>query len=144
MNQVAQQINSMGMKIKASKCRSFSLTSGKPSKIKFNFEGSEIPSIANEEQKFLGRILFYNGKSEECFSLLKETIQTKLENLNKTSIRNEYKLEIYQMYILPSLRFLLTVHDLPQSYLLKLDTMTDQYIKSWAGLPRSATNNIYT
>ena len=67
MNQVAQQINSMGMKIKASKCRLFSLTSGKPSKIKFNFEGTEIPSIANEEQKFLGRVLFYNGKSEECF-----------------------------------------------------------------------------
>ena len=115
MNQVAQQINSMGMKIKASKCRLFFLTSGKPSKIKFNFEGSEISSIANEEQKFLGRVLFYNGKSEECFSLLKETTQTKLENLNKTSIRNEYKMEIYQMYILPSLRFLLTVHDLPQS-----------------------------
>ena len=80
MNQIAEQINSMGMKIKASKCRSFSLTSGKPSKIKFNFEGSEIPSIADEEQKFLGRILFYQGKSEDCFHLLKESIQTKLEN----------------------------------------------------------------
>ena len=142
MNQIAVQINSMGMKIKASKCRSFSLTSGKPSKTKFDFEGSEIPSISDEEQKFLGRVLFYQGKSEDCYNLLKEIIQTKLENLNKTSIRNEYKLEIYQMYILPSLRFLLTVHDLPQSYLSKLDTMTDQYLKSWAGLPRSATNII--
>ena len=46
------------------------------------------------------------------------------------------------MYILPSLRFLLTVHDLPMTHLRKLDTMVDQYLKRWAGLPKCATNAI--
>ena len=46
------------------------------------------------------------------------------------------------MYILPSIRFLLTVHDLPQTHLTKLDTMSDQFLKKWAGLPRCATNAI--
>ena len=63
-------------------------------------------------------------------------------NLEKTKVRNEYKLEIYKMYILPSIRFLLTVHDLPTTYLHKLDTFTDQYIKKWAGLPRCATTSL--
>ena len=142
MNQVSDKINSLGMKIKPSKCRSFSLCSGKPSVVNFKFEDYSVPSISEEEQKFLGRVLFFQGKSEECFNLLQENISTKLKNLDKTEIRNEYKLEIYQIYILPSIRFLLTVHDLPFTYLTKLDTMSDQYLKKWAGLPKCATNTI--
>ena len=34
------------------------------------------------------------------------------------------------------------MHDLPQTYLKKLDTSTDQFLKKWAGLPRCATNTI--
>ena len=58
-----EEIESMGMKIKPSKCRSFSLSSGKPNIIQFNFENYNIPSISEEEQKFLGRVLFFTGKS---------------------------------------------------------------------------------
>ena len=36
----------------------------------------------------------------------------------------------------------MTVHDLPQTYLLKLDSMANQYLKRWAGLPRCATTAI--
>ena len=110
--------------------------------VPFDFEGYNVPSIADEEHKFLGRVLFYSGKAQDCFTLLNDVIKTKLDNLDKTLIRNEFKLEIYQMYILPSIRFLLTVHDLPVTYLTKLDTMSDQYCKKWAGLPRCATNTI--
>ena len=46
------------------------------------------------------------------------------------------------MHILPSIRFLLTVHDLPTTHLHQLDTFADQYLKRWAGLPRCATNEI--
>ena len=65
-----------------------------------------------------------------------------MDNLDKTAVRPEFKLEIYKIYILPSIRFLLTVHDLPQTYLLKLDSMANQYLKRWAGLPRCATTAI--
>ena len=47
---------------------------GKPSVIHFKFGENFIPSISEEEQKFLGRVLFYQGKLEECFTLLKEAI----------------------------------------------------------------------
>ena len=127
------------MKIKPTKCRSFTLSSGKPSVVHFKFEENVVPSISEEEQKFLGRVLFFSGKSEECYRLLESIITKKMNNLDKTEIRNEYKLEIYQMYILPSIRFLLTVHDLPQTYLTKLDTAADQFLKRWAGLPKCAT-----
>ena len=117
LDQITNNINSLGMKIKPSKCRSFSIRGGKPSIVDYKIDGNNIPSVANEEQKFLGRVLFYNGKAEECFNLLKGVIKQKLDNLDSTKIRSEFKLEIYKIYILPSIRFLLTVHDLPYSYL---------------------------
>ena len=132
----------MGMMLKPSKCRSFSLKSGRPEKENFKIGEHPVPSIADEEQKFLGRVLFFSGKSSECFKLLQENIKERLENLEKTAIRPEFKLEIYHIYILPSIRFLLTVHDLPYTHLYKLDTMADQYLKSWAGLPRCSTTAI--
>ena len=103
INQITEKINSMGMKIKPSKCRSFSIRSGKISNVKYFIEDKPVPSTQEEEQKFLGRVLFHDGKSEDCFNLLKETIENKIENLNKTKIREEYKIEIYSMYILPLL-----------------------------------------
>ena len=130
------------MKIKPSKCRSFSLSSGKPKVLQFKFDNDVIPSISEEEQKFLGRVLFFNGKSEECYNLLQNIITKKMSNLDKTIIRDEYKLEIYKIYVLPSIRFLLTVHDLPQTHLTKLDIAADQYLKKWAGLPKCSTNAI--
>ena len=142
MKEINDHIDSMGMKLKPSKCRSFSLKGGKPAKEIFSINEHPVPSIADEEQKFLGRVLFYTGKSSECFELLRDNIIERLENLEKTAIRSEFKLEIYQIYILPSIRFLLTVHDLPMTHLIKLDTMVDQFLKKWAGLPKCATNTI--
>ena len=142
INEIANHINSMGMKIKPSKCRSFSIKAGSPEIINFNIEGYQVPSIAEEEQKFLGRVLFFSGKSVECFQLLENIISEKLKNLDKTAVRNEFKVEIYKIYILPSIRFLLTVHDLPITYLKKLDTIADKFLKTWAGLPKCATTAI--
>ena len=142
IKQIDDHINSMGMMLKPAKCRSFSIKGGKAAKEIFKINDHPVPSIEDEEQKFLGRVLFYSGKSSECSQFLKENIMQRIENLDKTAIRPEFKLEIYQIYILPSIRFLLTVHDLPLSHLTKLDTMVDQFLKKWAGLPRCATNAI--
>ena len=142
INEISKNINSMGMKLKPSKCRSFSIKSGAPEIVHFDIEGYKVPSIAEEEQKFLGRVLFFSGKSQDCYNLLETSIKEKIENLDKTAVRNEFKLEIYKIYILPSIRFLLTIHDVPKTHLLKLDTMADQYLKKWAGLPRCATTAI--
>ena len=60
----------------------------------------------------------------------------------KQPVRNEYKLWIFKEYLLPSKRFLLTVHTLTATQLSKLDTLADKYVKKWAGLPRSATNAV--
>ena len=46
------------------------------------------------------------------------------------------------MCIIPSLRFLLTIHDIPHTYVYKLDTYADSFLKKWSGLPKCATNTL--
>ena len=87
-------------------------------------------------------VILVSGKSIDCFNLLENQIKGKLDNLEKTPVRSEFKLEIYKIYILPSIRFLLTVHDLPITYLKKLDLVADKYLKKWAGLPKCATTAV--
>ena len=132
----------MGMKLKPSKCRSLSIQAGISKDVPFHIGDNRIPSIRDEEQKFLGRLLFFSGKSEETFKLVYDTLKDALERIEASLIRSEYKLWILKNYLLPSKRFLLTVHTLPQSHLTKLDTFVDKFTKKWAGLPRSATNVI--
>ena len=58
-------------------------------------------------------------------------------------VRNELKLWIYQNYLLPSERFMLTIHVLTDTHLQLLDTLTDKAIRKWSGLPTSATNALF-
>ena len=88
----------------------------------------------------MGKLLFFHGKPEETFNLVKETFVEGIANIDKAMVRDEYKLWIYSKYFLPSKRFLLTVHTLTKTQLQTLDTLTDKAIKRWVGLPRSATN----
>ena len=60
--------------------------------------------------------------------------------IGEAMVRNKFKLWMYTKYLLPSKRFLLTIHTLTDTQLKSLDTLTDKAIKSWAGLPPSATN----
>ena len=82
----------MGMKLKPSKCRSFSLCSGTPTVIPFPIGGSPVASIRDEEQKFLGQIIFFNGKSEDTCTHVKRIFKEGIDNIEKAMVRNEYKL----------------------------------------------------
>ena len=140
MNLIDSKIRSMGMKLKPVKCRTFSIKSGSPCDLVFSISNNLIPTIFHEEQKFLGKLLFPLGKSIDIFYFFKTEFSSRLENLNATLIRDEYKLWIYKHYFIPSIRFILTVHTVLKTDLKKLDVFTDKYIKKWSGIPRCATN----
>ena len=88
----------------------------------------------------MGRLLFFRGKSEETFTLIKNTFTEGIRNIENAMVRNEFKLWIYSNYLLPSKHFMLTIHVLTDTQLKTLNTLTDKSIKKWSGLPPSATN----
>ena len=143
INQLNSHIQSMGMKLKPSKCRTFSLKSGKPSQTSFHIGDNDIPSIAVEEQKFLGKVVFFSGKSLETLDYFKSTFLNRLSFIDNTMVRPEYKMWIYQHYFLPSIRFLLTVHEITETHITILDNICNKFIKKWTGVPRSGTNLLF-
>ena len=81
----------MEMKLKPAKCRSFSIRSGVPSRINFTIGETEIPNIFQEEQKFLGNLLYPTGKLSHAFDYIKSEFETKLININALLIQDEYR-----------------------------------------------------
>ena len=66
----------------------------------------------------------------------------KLENLDKCLIRGEYKVAIYSRYLLPSLRFHMSVHSIHQTQLDKLDHLARQFLKSWLKIPSRGVTDL--
>ena len=85
------------MRLKPAKCRSFSIRSGVPSRINFTIGGTEIPNIFQEEQKFLGKLLFPTGKLSDALDYIKSEFEKKLININALLIRDEYRVWIYKI-----------------------------------------------
>ena len=84
MDQLQEKVSSMSMKLKPSKCRTFSISSGKPTQTNFPIGDNDIPSIDVEEQKCLGRVLFCKGKSNDTFQYLKENLTETLQNIDSS------------------------------------------------------------
>ena len=62
---------------------------------------------------------------------MKDKLSTKLENIDDTKVRAEYKVAIYTRYALPSRRYHLTVHTLHKTHLDKLDLLAKKFLKKW-------------
>ena len=99
------------MKIKPTKWRRFSLCAGKPKVEIFHIGDKNVPSIRDEEQKFLGKLLFFSGKPEETLNYIKDTLQKGVDNIEKAMVRKEFKLWIYSKCFSPQNgSFLLFTH----------------------------------
>ena len=83
----------MGMRLKPEKCRSFSIRSGVPNIINFFIGETEIPNLFQEEQKFLGNLLFPIGKLSDTFDYIESEFEKKL------FLRSRYLLSPYRDYI---------------------------------------------
>lgn len=143
MDEIHSNTTSMGLKLKPSKCRTFSIVSGKPTPVIFSMDKSPLETIEKDPHKFLGHNITFNGKQSETFTYIEQYFSERLERIDQILVRGEYKIEIYKKYLLPASRFLLTVHEISKTNLTKLDSLSHRYLKSWAGLPQCAATEIF-
>ena len=73
---------------------------------------------------------------------MKDKLEVKLENLNKTVVHGEYKFAIYCRYILPSLQFHFSVHSIHKTHLDVLDAMARKFLKAWLSLPTNVVSDM--
>ena len=60
--------------------------------------GENIPSIAQEKQKFLSNLLFINEKSVYTFNHLKDKLKEEFENIDQIESRNEFSLDLPRLF----------------------------------------------
>ena len=106
----------------------------------FNLGDTEIGSILHDKyHKFLGGFYTFDFSVTSVAAVIKERVSDQLKNIDNLLIRNEFKARIYMDYLLGSLRFVLSVHDLHAAQLKDLDALSHRYLKKWLGLPRGAS-----
>ena len=52
-----------------------------------------------------------------------------------SKVRGEYKVAVYNRFLVPSLRYHLTVHNVHKTHLEQLDMAAQRYLKQWLGIP---------
>ena len=95
---------------------SLSIQSGKSTGVTFNLtkngEKQPIELIKNKPKKLLGSIVTALNKPQDMFDFLFEKLNKKLQNIDNSTLRGEYKMKIYSRYALISMRYHLSVHDI--------------------------------
>ncbi len=132
----------MNLTLKSSKCKSLSISSISSKVVNFHLSDQEIVSIIDSPEKVLGAQITFSGKQSVIFKNISDGFKWALNNIDQSLIRNDYKLKVYSHYLLPVIRFKLTVHDISQTNLKKLDSLIDGMIKKWLSMPPSGTHAI--
>ena len=140
----------MGLIFKPKKCRTYSVCSGKPTNITFTLSDDnpetpvkiELKTLIEEPHKFLGQIITHKNSSQDHYAYLNNILKSKLENLDKSCVRNEYKIATYERYLITSLRYHFSIHTIHQTQLDKLDMLANKMLKKWAGIPARGCTNL--
>ncbi len=129
INKIHNWTTSMGLKLKPCKCVSFSIISGKPTPVYFNIGEHEIVTLHEGPHKFLGSNITFSGKQSDVYNLVHDYFSIRLQRIDNMLFRDEYKLKMFRDYVIPSSRFMLTVHEITYTNLDKLDALCNRYLK---------------
>ena len=144
---VENKLQSMGLVMKAPKCRSLSIQSGKMTNVQFHLQTNSeqtipIYSVLDKPMKFLGSVVQEDNSPHAMFASLNQKLKTKLENIDKSTLRGEYKSNIYVRYALPSLRYFMSVHHIHKTHEEQLDSLARRYLKKWHNIQKNGVSDI--
>ena len=147
VSDVERKLTYMGLVLKAPKCRSLSIRSGRTTDIVFNLattteEPTPILSMLSKPMKFLGSEITEANSPHGMFASIYSKLKTKLENINRSTLRGEYKANIYARYALPSIRNYMSVHNIHKTHEEQLDGLARKYLKIWFKIQKNGVSDI--
>ena len=87
--------------------------------------------------KFLGSEVTENNSPDAMFPMIFSKLETKLENINKSTLRGEHKVNIYARYALPSMPYYMSVHHIHKIHEAQLDSLARIYLKLWLNIQKN-------
>ena len=105
-----------------------------------NIGDKKIPFLSKDSSyRYLGLPVTSDLRTEEIKSELLSTMTKLIDCVDKTAVSKYSKCLLYKRAILPRLSWLLSIADLPMTWIeLKLDGLANRYLKKWVGLAHSA------
>ena len=97
----------------------WSVESGVEELFKLTLSGEVIPNVVEKPIKFLGRWIRADATDKEVIEQAKDDLYQFLENLNKSSLTGFQKCWGYQYLVLPELKSVFAIHDIPSSKVLR-------------------------
>ena len=106
---------------------------------KLKIGGNSLPFLADKAVKLLGLPITTRFDSEEIKSSLVSKLDTYLTQAHKVALTQQQKRRIYKEALIPHLNWLLTIADLPLTWVQRtIESQAGKYLKIWSGLPRCA------
>ena len=132
----------MRAKIPKCKCLALKSSSGKLVDPQLSLSGQQVP-FASEQVKFLGRIFEIPRDTARIKESISFRLQTMLHSVDFCPLTRSQKLKMYRAGVCPRLSWLLTIDDLPISWIeKKLDAIYTLYLKKWVGLAKPANPSV--
>ena len=135
----------LDLTLKPSKCASF-VYDGKKllSNVTFPLKEGSTKNISTGPYKFLGHTLCQTllTTAKQSGKRFMNSFLEKLDSLDRTPIRGEYKLWILRRFLIPSFHFVLSVDVMPESSIKNVQSQCTKKIKGWLGLTRGVTNAV--
>ena len=100
-----------------------------------------MDTVHNNPHKFLGSLVTHTNRPRDFFEHFYEVLKEKLLNIDKSMVRGEHKLSIYERHALPSMRYHLSIHDMHDTHLTELDNIAKKYLKRWLNIPSRGVTN---
>ena len=132
------------MKAKFPKCSSLGIQASTSKKIdpQLSLHGQKIPH-ASQTVKFLGMRVEVPHDQSKSKEMLVAELERMLKNIDTCPLTRKQKLLLYKAGVCPRLSWLLTIEEMPISWVEKnLNALATRYIKKWAGLVRPANTAV--
>ena len=131
---IDKHCSDLDLTLKPSKCVPFVYYGKKMlSNITFSLKDGPTRNISTGPTKFLGHTLCHTlpATTKESGKRFMISFLEKLDSLDTSPIRGEYKLWILRRFLIPSFHFVLSVEVIPDSSIKKVQSQCTRKIKSW-------------
>ena len=100
---------------------------------KLTLSGEVIPNVCEKPIKFLGRWIRADATDSEVTEQAKKDLDQFLKRLDESNLTGLQKCWGYQYMVLPKMKWILAIYDIPASTVSRWEQRVNRYLRSWLG-----------
>ena len=100
---------------------------------KLTLSGEVIPNVCEKPIKFLGRWIRADATDTEVTEQAKKDLDQFLKRLDESNLTGLQKCWGYQYMVLPKMKWILAIYDIPASTVSRWEQRVNRYLRSWLG-----------